>query len=104
MMIFSVAMKRVIEIKIKRLAQKPPSVTAKTFWKHFADVLKVLSETPVERGEILYHHKHVNLTEFTAVFGPIATQYAVDEQNHSVIITRLTISGKHSYPPEFEET
>src|ERR1035441_1603963 len=105
MMAFTVAMKRVIEAKIKRLAQEPPqSMAAKAFWKHLATVMKVLSETPVESGEILYHHQHVNLKEFTAVFGPLAVQYAVDEQNHGVVVTRLTITGKHSYPPEFEET
>ena len=103
-MTFSVAMKRSLEEKIRKLGTHgPKSGSAKLFWKDLANVVKTLASTPVDKGEILYGYKHVNFQEYAAVFGSIGIQYAVNEDTRAVIVTRLTICGNHSYPLNFEQ-
>ncbi len=103
-MIYSVTMKRVLEEKIKRLTRhSPQGSSAKIFWKDLSNALKILAKNPVERGEILYTRKHVGLVEYASAFGPIGIQFAVNEENGAVFITRLSISGNHPYPQAFEE-
>jgi len=95
-------MKRVLNEKFRRLAQHPDQgPSARLFWRDLSKAIGNLTETPVESGEILFHHRHVELIDYAAVFGPIAMQYAVNEQDQAVFVVKLAISRKHPYPPEF---
>lgn len=103
-MTYHVTMKRLLEDRIRRIAAMAVKDKAsRAFWRDLANITKVLRETPIDRGEILYKRKHSNLTDYVAAFGPISVQYAVDDVVLAVFIVRMTIADNHPYPHEFVE-
>jgi hypothetical protein len=88
---------------IRALAKLPRhSVSAKLFWAHLAKLVEGISAAPVEIGEPKFDHKHVKLRTYLVSRNNIAIQFAVSEDPQFVFIEKISLSGKHLYPGEFE--
>ena len=73
------------------------------FWRDLAKVLKDLAKRPMEMGEAVFDYKHGKYKCRLLLTGSIAVQFAANEEHHSVVIQRVTISGTSPYPPEVAE-
>jgi hypothetical protein len=64
---------------------------------------EIMERDPIGLGEPLYRLKHADLTVYAVVRRYLAVNYAVDEDRKLAYVMRFSLSGKHPYPPRFEE-
>jgi len=101
---FRVAFHHEPDQKIRQLAKLPrTSSPVQGFWQELAGLVQEISESPLELGEPKFDYKHVKMRSYLALRNFIAIQYAVNEEFQFVLVGKISLSGNHPYPAEFEK-
>ena len=69
----------------------------------FLQLHEIMERDPIGFGEPLYRLKQTYLTVYVVVRRFVAVNYAVDDDQKLAYVMRFSLSGKHPYPPGFEE-
>ena len=100
---------RVVYSEVWRLRVERLLIAAKSSGSHgpvrnaLLQLHEIMERDPIKYGEPLYELKHAKLMVNLVVRRFFSAQYAVDPDRQIVYVMRLSLSGKHPYPPEFDE-
>jgi hypothetical protein len=67
------------------------------------NLLQAITEKPLDLGEVKFEYRSVGFQSRLVVRYFIAVQYAVSKERELINVQRLTLSGIHPYPIEFEK-